>query len=143
MCFSRVVWGQGPHIYFRDTRVVLRRLCGDFIRILVRVCLNMAVPTVFKSERENGSKRGSGSESKRDSDRKGLSDGVNENKNTTVEAANKRDIRYAGRVLSGDTYTPPRSPDLTLVPLQVHGRAARIVLYSRGSTGHGRSMQVD
>jgi hypothetical protein len=112
---------------------VLRRLCGDFIRILVRVCLNMAVPAAFKSENE----------SKGESGREGLSNAVKQSGNTTVAATNKRDSRVTGRVLSSDTHTPPTSPALTPVPLQVHGRAARIVLYSRGSTGNGRSMQVD
>jgi hypothetical protein len=143
--------------------VVLRRLCGDFVRILVRVCLNMTVPTVFKGEGETktGSGSGGGSESKGDrqnfykkvsqsgSDRErenegeGLSNASNRSSNSTVRALEKRDSKDLKRVLSGDTHMPPRSMDLTPVPLQVHGRAPRIVLYSRGNTGHGRSMQVD
>ena len=47
MCFSRVVWGQGTHAFYWDTRVVMRRLCSDFARVMVRVCYNMRVPTGF------------------------------------------------------------------------------------------------
>jgi hypothetical protein len=101
----------------------------------------MAVPAAFKSE--SGSKRESGSKDERESGRKGLSNAVKKSGNTTEADTNKRDSRVTGRVLSNDSHTPPRSPALAPVPLQVHGRAARIVLYSRGSTGHGRSMQVD
>ena len=145
--------------------MVLRRLCGDFVRILVRVCLNMTVPTVFKGEGEtksgSGSGGGSGSGSKgdrqnsdkkesrsgsdreREKEREGLSNASNRSSHSTVTALDRRDLKDLRRVLSGDTHMPPRSLDLTPVPLQVHGRAPRIVLYSRGNTGHGRSMQVD
>lgn len=87
MCFSRVVWGHGPHILYLDSMVELRRLASAFLR--------RAVASLF-------------------------------------------DIRLPKEFQPGASTVPPATAssagNQTLPPLN-------IVVYSRGSSGKGRSMK--
>lgn len=50
MCFRRILWGQGPHIFYSDTRVMMRRTCSDFARHLVAQHYDLAIPLEFRDK---------------------------------------------------------------------------------------------
>ena len=50
MCFRRILWGQGPHIFYSDTRVMMRRTCSDFARHLVAQHYDLTIPLEFRDK---------------------------------------------------------------------------------------------
>ena len=46
-CFRRVVWGHGPHLFYLDTMIALRRLASEFIRNFAMQMYEIKVPLEF------------------------------------------------------------------------------------------------
>ena len=150
-CFRRVVWGGGPSIFYSDTRVVLRRLCSDFGRIMMRRCYDMKMPSAFKSSVGDLEVIQSHLESVSPVPPLPLKSTVPIPGTvlTTSSAISTNESESGHHLANGpDTgLTMMKSTDLMgslhLGKLQVNGRPLRVVLYTRGNSGTKRTIQVE
>ena len=137
MCFSRVVWGHGPHVLYQDTTVALRRLTAEFARKLVFKFYNISFPSVFWLNATTGS----GSPV---AFRTNLTSWQVQQSTASVTAALQSDRKialYGGA--EGDSNKQPNSGPVPVVAVTDRGPlyGLNVVFYTRGSSGSGRSMQ--
>lgn len=168
MCFRRVVWGHGAHVMFYDVRVSLRRLLGDFAHHFVNHMYDLHVPAPFnkhKQHAESSKRRMTLSQQTNDylnrrilsqnssmvnsNDTSLLSNPTNVNitqmsknlppqVNGTIDNSVTTNNQYIGSYsMNGtSTYNGPRNK-----MLYRNQQPLKIVIYTRGSTGKGRSIQ--
>jgi len=128
MCFRRIVWGHGAHVMYYDTLLAMRRQVADFARAFVINRYQINMPKAFASYSSPSSSIvttisnflfGKGGGSSR-------SDQVELNSSSSSNSS----------ISSGVVVINSRS-------LVVNNEPLKVVLYTRGSSGKGRSMKQE
>lgn len=150
MCFRRISWGHGPHIFYVDSLQVLRRQVAKFARLFVEKLLKRYKQKVATSfENRWGTLI---SDSKIDHRRLQLREGkaMGGLRKQNVKLHRKPIEDEVGQLKGGqNTRKPNNEPTAVNVnmtykgngSLLVDNRPMRVVLYTRGSSGRGRTIQ--
>lgn len=117
MCFRRVIWGHGVHVLYYDTVVRLRRLTADFAHNFVMKRYNLAIPEEFRVDITYPSSSTSS--------------------NSTLKSI-KTSTRHLSIVSPSQLFPNLQqqySKEFDLL------QGLKIVLFTRGNSGRGRSIQ--
>ena len=116
-CFSRIVWGYGAHVLYYDTLVTMRRLVADFTHKFIQKVYKLPEPIEFSSSLSIPSSR-SAVPSKSH---------IGKDASPTITAITSTTSIGQHQNLSQDT--------------QFDFSGLKIVYFTRGSSGKGRTMQ--
>lgn len=120
MCFRRVMWGQAAHLLYAHTRLKLGRLASDFARNHLRHFYDMSVPIAFASTGRQPDTRVSSADTSLISGEPS----ANTSSAITISSNQSSDS-------SQNSSVPGRNTD---------GSPLRVVLFSRGGDGYGRTL---
>ncbi len=155
-CFRRVVWGHGPHMFYTDSLQVLRKFVAKFAR-------NCAQKLVYHGQEVKGMKFYDSFESRNVVVNRKLQE---ENEGLKYHSRNKQ-LHQRGKAVSnkhkrsisspGVDKIPSISPSPTAsevnisvvqqnwwkipLPKSVNGQPLKILVYTRGNSGFGRTIE--